>query len=66
MLEVARDYKDDNLEEQLVRRGQDGDVQVCGGEGGQHGVQQVARGQEGDVQVCGGGGAGQLGGQQEV
>ena len=42
MLEVTRDYEDDNLEEQwVVRRGQDGEVQVCGGGGQLRGQQEV-------------------------
>ena len=38
VVEVTRDYEEDNLEEQVVRRGQDGDVQVCGGGGAGHRV----------------------------
>ena len=35
---MTRDCNDDNLEEQVVRRGKDGDVQVCGGGGAGHRV----------------------------
>ena len=38
---MTRDYEDDNLEEQVVRRGQEGYVQVFGGgRGGQLSGQQ--------------------------